>query len=48
MQQERVYADLSDRLERTAWEMPIDIEQRKLIIDMLREAKSQGQQGRGA
>ncbi|MFJ2002145.1 helix-turn-helix domain-containing protein [Streptomyces chartreusis] len=46
--QERPYADLSDRLERTAWEMPIDIEQRRLIIDMLREAKSQGRQGRGA
>ncbi|WP_329597795.1 hypothetical protein OIE43_18980 [Streptomyces pseudovenezuelae] len=41
-QQERPYANLADRLERTAWEMPLPVEQRKLIIDMLREAKSQG------
>jgi hypothetical protein len=46
--QERPYADLSDRLERTAWEMPIDLDQRKVIIDMLREAKAQGQQDRSA
>lgn len=45
LNQDLVYADMSDRLERTAWEMPIDIEQRKLIIDMLREAKSQGKRG---
>lgn len=41
-QVDRPYADMSDRLERTAWEMPIDIEHRKAIIDMLREAKSHG------
>jgi transcriptional regulator with XRE-family HTH domain len=40
------YADMSDRLERTAWEMPLDIEQRKLIVDMLREAKARGAEGR--
>ncbi|MEU3253174.1 helix-turn-helix transcriptional regulator [Streptomyces sp. NPDC006997] len=40
--QDAVYADLSDRLERTAWEMPLSVEDRKLIIDMLREAKTQG------
>lgn len=48
LEQDRVYADLSDRLERTAWEMPLDVEQRKLIVDMLREAKAQGRQDRGA
>jgi transcriptional regulator with XRE-family HTH domain len=42
------YADMSDRLERTAWEMPLELDQRKLIIDMLREAKRQGRQDRGA
>ncbi|NEB00588.1 helix-turn-helix transcriptional regulator [Streptomyces sp. SID13726] len=48
LEQDRAtYADMSDRLERTAWEMPIDVEHRKVIIDMLREAKSQGQ-GRSA
>lgn len=47
-QQERAYADMSDRLERTAWEMPLPVEDRKLIVDMLREAKAQGQQGRSA
>lgn len=41
-QQERPYADLTDRLERTAWEMPLPVDQRKLIVDMLREAKAQG------
>lgn len=45
LEQDRVYADMSDRLERTAWEMPIDVEQRKLIIDMLREAKAHGAGG---
>lgn len=45
---EKPYADMSDRLERTAWEMPLDVEQRKLIIDMLREAKAQGREGRSA
>ncbi|MEU9387168.1 hypothetical protein AB0D38_42305 [Streptomyces sp. NPDC048279] len=48
LDQDRVYADLSDRLERTAWEMPLGLEDRKLIIDMLREAKAQGRQDRGA
>ena len=47
-EQERPYADLSDRLERTAWEMPLSVEDRKLIIDMLREAKRQGRQDRSA
>ncbi|MET9089650.1 helix-turn-helix transcriptional regulator [Streptomyces sp. NPDC004237] len=42
------YADLTDRLERTAWEMPLPVEERKLIVDMLREAKAQGREGRGA
>lgn len=45
---ERPYADMSDRLERTAWEMPLDVEQRKLIIDMLREAKARGREDRSA
>jgi transcriptional regulator with XRE-family HTH domain len=40
-QQEPAYADMSDRLERTAWEMPLSVEDRKLIVDLLREAKSQ-------
>lgn len=35
---ERPYANLSDPLERTAWEMPLPVEQRRLIVDMLREA----------
>ncbi|MER6532980.1 helix-turn-helix transcriptional regulator [Streptomyces sp900105755] len=48
LQQDRVYADLSDRLERTAWEMPLPLDERKLIVDMLREAKAQGRQERGA
>ncbi|MFI6337803.1 helix-turn-helix domain-containing protein [Streptomyces sp. NPDC050535] len=39
---ERPYADMSDQLERTAWEMPIDVEHRRLIVDMLREAKARG------
>lgn len=42
------YADLSDRLERTAWEMPLSLEDRKLIVDMLREAKAQGRGDRSA
>lgn len=46
--QEPPYADMSDRLERTAWEMPLSVEDRKLIVDMLREAKRQGQQERSA
>ncbi|MEV6544433.1 hypothetical protein [Streptomyces sp. NPDC051665] len=45
---ERPYADMSDRLERTAWEMPLPAEERKLIVDMLREAKAQGRQERSA
>ncbi|MFM9645674.1 hypothetical protein ACKI1S_05935 [Streptomyces galilaeus] len=44
----RPYADMSDRLERTAWEMPLPVEERKLIVDMLREAKAQGRQERSA
>lgn len=44
----RPYADMSDRLERTAWEMPLSVEDRKLIVDMLREAKAQGRSGRSA
>jgi hypothetical protein len=40
--QEQPYANLADRLERTAWEMPLPVEQRTMIIDMLREAKAQG------
>ena len=44
-QRETPYADMSDRLERTAWEMPLPVEQRQLIIDMLREAKVQGTGG---
>lgn len=47
-QQEAPYADLSDRLERTAWEMPLSVEDRKLIVDMLREAKAQGRGDRSA
>ncbi|MFI1030777.1 hypothetical protein [Streptomyces sp. NPDC020951] len=46
--QDKPYADMSDRLERTAWEMPIGVEERKLIVDMLREAKTQGRQERSA
>lgn len=42
------YADMSDRLERTAWEMPLSVDDRKLIVDMLRQAKIQGQQDRSA
>ncbi|MFE6282471.1 helix-turn-helix domain-containing protein [Streptomyces sp. NPDC057877] len=42
VQERAPYADLSDRLERTAWEMPLSVEDRKLIVDMLREAKAQG------
>lgn len=41
-EQEPVYADLSDRWERTAWEMPLPVEDRKLIIDALRRSKAQG------
>lgn len=46
--QEPVYADMSDRLERTAWEMPLSVEDRKLIVDMLRKAKEQGRSQRSA
>lgn len=46
--QEVPYADLSDRLERTAWEMPLSVEDRKAIVDMLREAKAQGRGERSA
>lgn len=46
--QEPPYADMSDRLERTAWEMPLPLEDRKLIVDMLRQAKTQGREGRSA
>lgn len=45
---ERPYADMSDRLERTAWEMPLSVEDRKLIIDMLREAERRGRDQRSA
>ncbi|WP_432156315.1 helix-turn-helix transcriptional regulator [Streptomyces sp. bgisy153] len=45
---ERPYADLSDRLERTAWEMPLSVEDRKMIIDMLRQAKAEGREERSA
>jgi hypothetical protein len=45
---EKSYADMSDRLERTAWEMPLPAEERRLIIDMLREAKAQGRRERSA
>lgn len=38
----RPYANLSDPLERTAWEMPLPVEQRRLIVDMLREAVARG------
>jgi transcriptional regulator with XRE-family HTH domain len=48
LEQDRVYADMSDRLERTAWEMPLPVEERKLIVDMLREAKAQGRSERSA
>ena len=48
LDQDRVYADMSDRLERTAWEMPLAVEDRKLIIDMLRQAKAQGRGERSA
>lgn len=44
-QQDRPYANLADRLERTAWEMPLPVDQRKLIIDLLREAKARGSEG---
>lgn len=47
-QENRPYADLSDRLERTAWEMPASIDDRKLMVDMLREARAQGRGERGA
>jgi hypothetical protein len=47
-EQEPMYADLSDRLERTAWEMPVSVEDRRLIVDMLREAKRQGRSERSA
>lgn len=47
-EQEQSYADMSDRLERTAWEMPLSVDDRKLIVDMLREAKAQGRSGRSA
>ncbi|MER7971125.1 helix-turn-helix domain-containing protein [Streptomyces sp. NPDC096080] len=40
--QEPVYADLTDHWERTAWEMPLSVEDRKAIIDALRR----GAQGR--
>ncbi|MDX3629013.1 hypothetical protein PV728_01550 [Streptomyces europaeiscabiei] len=46
--EERPYADMSDRLERTAWEMPLAVEERKLIVDMLRQAKVQGRSERSA
>ncbi|MEW2570457.1 hypothetical protein [Streptomyces sp. NPDC047070] len=48
-QQDRPYANLADRLERTAWEMPLPVEDRRLIVDMLREARAQGRgEQRGA
>lgn len=47
-QQEAPYADLSDHLERTAWEMPLSVEDRKAIVDMLRQAKAQGRGERSA
>lgn len=47
-QEETAYANMADRLERTAWEMPLPVEERRLIVDMLREAKAQGREQRGA
>lgn len=41
-EQSRPYANLADPLERTAWEMPLPVEQRRLIVDMLREAAARG------
>lgn len=46
--QAKPYADMSDRLERTAWELPLPAEERRLIVDMLREAKAQGRRERSA
>ncbi|MGC5034144.1 hypothetical protein ACPXCS_06055 [Streptomyces sp. DT190] len=45
---ERPYANMTDRLERTAWEMPLSVEHRRLIVDMLREAKARGSRERSA
>lgn len=47
-QQDKPYANMNDRLERTAWEMPIGEGERRLIVDMLREAKAQGRSERSA
>ncbi|MGW1324828.1 helix-turn-helix domain-containing protein [Streptomyces antibioticus] len=42
------YADMADRLERTAWELPIGVEERRIIVDLLREAKAEGRRERSA
>jgi hypothetical protein len=37
------YADMSDRLERAVWEMNLDEEDRRELVDMLREHKARQQ-----
>ncbi|MEW2634931.1 hypothetical protein AB0903_25610 [Streptomyces sp. NPDC048389] len=47
-EQEPVYADLSNRLERAVWEMDLSLEDRKMMVDLLRQARAEGRQGRSA
>lgn len=35
------YADLSDRLERAVWEMDLSVEDRKVMVDLLRQARAE-------
>jgi transcriptional regulator with XRE-family HTH domain len=47
-EQEPVYADLSDRLESAVWGMDLSLEDRKTMVDLLRQARAEGRQGRSA
>lgn len=45
---EPVYADLSDRLESAVWEMDLSLEDRKTLIDLLRQKRAQERGSRSA
>lgn len=43
-----VYADMSDRLESAVWEMDLSLEDRKMMIDLLRQKRAQERGSRSA
>lgn len=47
-EQEPIYADLSDRLESAVWELDLSLEDRKTLIDLLRQKRAQERGSRSA